>query len=249
VTSGVERAPLSDPLVIAAGRTVAQRRPAETAAILSNLDDVSRVAWVGGGGGDRGRAGRDALDGTGIEVTGWLPHDEAIDRLAEANVYLHWTAWDGLPMTVLEAVSLGTVVIASDIGPNSELLGRDGVCASKGEAVRLIRWLLANPVELEAMAARQRARCKTFTCDTMIDGWLNDYRDLLPPERVPAVVRTAIERAQLPRAGEPLTLEQLESADKPAARIDDAVPPPPARRFVRSTDDEPEETEHPARLT
>lgn len=267
VTSDAERAPMDDPLVIAAGRTVAQRRPAETAAILSSLKTTSRVEWVGGGGGDRGRAGCDAINGTGIPMTGWLPHDEAIDRLAEANVYLHWTAWDGLPMTVLEAVSLGTVVIASDIRPNTELLGSDGVCSSKEEAVRLIRWLLENPDQLEAMAARQRARCKTFTCDTMIDGWLNDYRELLPPERVPAVVQTAFERSQLPRTAEVNVVERLEAEiGEPAARVSDSVPPPPPRRFVRRTEpredgadapavrswsrstDEPEESGQPAPL-
>ena len=39
----------------------------------------------------------------------------------EAKVYLHWTAWDGLPLSILEAMANDVVVIASDIPANREL--------------------------------------------------------------------------------------------------------------------------------
>ena len=39
----------------------------------------------------------------------WLPllDNQRLERLAGATAYLHWTAWDGQPLSVLEAMALG----------------------------------------------------------------------------------------------------------------------------------------------
>ena len=75
----------------------------------------------------RGRRARRA-PAAGIPLSDWLPRGELLDRIGSAGAYLHWTAWDGLPLSILEAMALDVVVVASDIPPNREILGPDAVC-------------------------------------------------------------------------------------------------------------------------
>jgi glycosyltransferase involved in cell wall biosynthesis len=158
------------------GRTVPQRQPEACARILAELDGTAAVAWIGGGGpeGDAA-AGFRALMRSGIEVTGWISRHEAMERLAGATAYLHWTAWDGQPLSVLEAMARDVVVVASDIPANRELVGAEQVCADEAAAVRLLRRIVTEP-ELRARLLRsQRARREAHGASRMVDGWRDAY--------------------------------------------------------------------------
>ena len=54
-------------------------------------------------------------------VTGWLSRDDALRALASAHVYLHTAAWEGMPVTVLEAAAVGMPVIVRSVASTSEL--------------------------------------------------------------------------------------------------------------------------------
>jgi len=75
------------------------------------------VLWVGGG----GEAEAELLRGAGVTVTGWVDRADALDLLTTADVYVHTAAWEGLPLTVLEALSAGIPVVARTLGPLDEL--------------------------------------------------------------------------------------------------------------------------------
>jgi glycosyltransferase involved in cell wall biosynthesis len=82
-----------------------------------------RWTWVGGGAPDQEAALRNA----GARVTGWLPRQVALDRLAAADVYVHTAAWEGFPVSVLEAAALGLPVVARRI-PALEALRVPRLC-------------------------------------------------------------------------------------------------------------------------
>jgi glycosyltransferase involved in cell wall biosynthesis len=170
-----DRASLEATRVIAIGRTVPQRRPAACARVLGALEDGADVAWIGGAGGSRGVAGAEALHAAGVPVSGWLPRHRVLRELERATAYLHWTAWDGLPLSVLEAMARDTVVVASDIGPNRELLGDRQVCAGEAEAVGLLRAVLTDRALGEALLAEQRRRRTRYGAEAMVEGWLRLY--------------------------------------------------------------------------
>jgi glycosyltransferase involved in cell wall biosynthesis len=143
--------------------------------MLSAIADDAEVRWIGGG--DDG-SGLRAMREAGVHVTGWLPRAATLRSLSESTLYLHWTAWDGLPLSILEAMANDVVVVASDIGPNREVLGPDQVCRSEDDAVRLMRAILGDGGLRERLLAEQRQRRKWYGADRMASRWLELYTTL-----------------------------------------------------------------------
>lgn len=171
-----QRASAQVPSVIAMGRIVPQRRPEECARILAALDGAADTAWVGGGGPSGPDApGFRALRDSGIEITGWVDRDEAMARLAGATAYLHWTAWDGQPLSVLEAMARDVVVVASDIDANRELVGDAQVCPDEAGAVALLRAVVGDRELRGRLLRSQRARREAHSAQRMVERWRELY--------------------------------------------------------------------------
>jgi glycosyltransferase involved in cell wall biosynthesis len=166
--------PRPQPVVCAVGRIGAQRQPEACARILCAVSDVAAVEWIGGA----PENGDSQLRAAGIPVTGWLPHPEALDRLAEATALLHWSAWDGQSVTVLEAFAHDVVVIASDIPANRELLGPRQVCADEHQAADLLRRVVLDGDLRETLLADQRKRRMAHGAERMTKEWLELYEPL-----------------------------------------------------------------------
>jgi glycosyltransferase involved in cell wall biosynthesis len=79
---------------------------------------------------------------------------------------------------VLEAISVGTVVVAHDIPPVREILGERSVCREPEDAIRLIHRLLADD-ELYASLQREQAQAATsFSGRAMTAKWASLYAEL-----------------------------------------------------------------------
>jgi len=96
-----------------------------------------RWIWIGGGEAADERALREA----GAEVTGWLSRSQALGWLATADVYVHTAAWEGLPVSLLEAAALGLPIVARRI-PALEPLGLPLLCDSPEALVAALRGLV-----------------------------------------------------------------------------------------------------------
>ena len=158
------------------GRIMAQRQPEQVARILSAARDQADVLWVGGGRSDEPDA--QVLEAAGIPVTGWCDRDQALARLAQATVYVHWTAWDGLPLSVLEAMARDVIVVASDIRANRDVVGPRQAFATVDDAQAFLRRVLADADLRAELIAEQRERARAFGAEAMADGWLAVYRSL-----------------------------------------------------------------------
>ena len=130
-------APGRDVVVCASGRLTYARRPDAFVRLAQRLSDSRnrvRCVWIGDGEmqplieemiRDLGLTGK-------LEVTGWLPHAQALRRIAEADIFVHYSRWDAIPNAVLEAMAAGLPVVASDIPGNRGLVrsGRNGFLAA-----------------------------------------------------------------------------------------------------------------------
>jgi glycosyltransferase involved in cell wall biosynthesis len=109
--------------IVAIGRVTGQKDPAFFLQVKAAADaSLPGLAWIWVGGGDPRIAIR--LRAAGVQVTGWLPRSEALSLLVTAHVYLHTAAWEGSPITLLEAADLGVPVVARSI-PALDSLGYD----------------------------------------------------------------------------------------------------------------------------
>jgi glycosyltransferase involved in cell wall biosynthesis len=163
--------------VIAMGRAEPQRQPEQCVEILSSVSDFATVQWVGSA--STTDTGVQQLTDAGIPVTGWLPRESALQLLSDARAYLHWTAWDGQPLSVLEAMARDTVVIASDIPPNREILGETQVFRTIEEASAHLQNALQDDGYAAQLIENQRLRRTNYSTRRMAQEWLDVYRNVL----------------------------------------------------------------------
>lgn len=106
-----------DPIVIVgAGRVCAQKDPllfAEVAKLVRAVRPEIQFCWLG----DGDSRLTDALVDAGVSVTGWLGSEGVREKLSTATCFLHTAAWEGFPISVLDAASLELPVVGRDIGP------------------------------------------------------------------------------------------------------------------------------------
>ncbi len=173
---GATPEPLERPFarVAGMGRADHQRQPDAAGRILSSVSDVADVEWIGGG--TPSDDGIRVLASHGIKATGWLQKDEARERLANATAYLHWTAWDGRALSVLEAMAHDVVVVASDIEANREILSPLQICSSEEEAAQLLRAVLTDEAVRDRLLADQRERREEFSAMEMAAEWEVVYK-------------------------------------------------------------------------
>ncbi|MFE4498554.1 glycosyltransferase family 4 protein [Rhodococcus sp. NPDC056743] len=99
------------PKVVMVGRISEQKDP--DFLVQTALASNAQVQWIWVGDGDSDM--RTKLTNAGVVVTGWLPNDQVYRHLASADLYLHTAQWEGAPITLLEAASLGTPVLVRGI--------------------------------------------------------------------------------------------------------------------------------------
>ncbi|WP_332308952.1 glycosyltransferase family 4 protein [Enterovibrio coralii] len=108
--------------VVVVGRISPQKDPdflLETIAHLKQHPESKQVRlhWLGGGDAEMEKALRDA----GVEVSGMIPHAKLMQRLKAADLYLHTAAWEGMPLTLLEAAKLKIPMVLRIIGATQHM--------------------------------------------------------------------------------------------------------------------------------
>jgi glycosyltransferase involved in cell wall biosynthesis len=109
------------------------------------------------------RATLEATASPNVRFLGFKDRETVLRAMAGAQVLIVPSTWyENFPMTVVEAMALGTPVIASDIGALRTIVtdGRDGLHFAPGDAVdlaRVVNAAFADPALLAALGRRARA--------------------------------------------------------------------------------------------
>jgi glycosyltransferase involved in cell wall biosynthesis len=106
-------------------------------------------------------------------------------RLADAQVFLLITNWEGFPRSILEAMRAGLPVVASDVGGNAESVrdGETGFIVPRGDVASLrtaLARLIADPELRMRFGALGRRRFEErFTFERMCEKTFAVYRDVV----------------------------------------------------------------------
>jgi glycosyltransferase involved in cell wall biosynthesis len=159
-----------DPAIIAAGRLHYQKGfPALVRAYALIADAVEEDLVILGEGEDR-KALEEEIRGLGLESRVHLPGfaEDLWSRLKVASCFVLSSRFEGLPLTLLEAMSAGCPVVAvdCDYGPGEIITdGVDGLLVSPGDSAALadaISRVLTDDVLRQRLSRNGRARAADF---------------------------------------------------------------------------------------
>lgn len=131
--------------IVTAGRISYQKDPSLFARLAGTFDSSdAQFVWVG-----TAAAGQEHLLPeleSRARVTGWLPRQQALREIASSDIYLQTSRWEGMPVSVIEAMMMGLPAVVSDVVGNRDTVthGSTGfVFKNEQEAVeqlaRLVR--------------------------------------------------------------------------------------------------------------
>lgn len=158
----VQRRPDPTPRVVTVGRACEQKGPtqfAELAARFHYAGEPVHFVWVGAG----EPRYEQMLRAVGVEVTGWVSQDAVRAQLARAHVYVQSSYWEGMPLSVLQAMAAGVPCVVTDVVGNRDAVthGATGLLARDVSSLAVyVKSLLDRPQRARDLgdAAQREAR-------------------------------------------------------------------------------------------
>lgn len=118
-----------------------------------------------------------------IQLIDWLPQEEIFKYVSQADIYLSTSLYEGLPLSVIEVMSLGKPIIATDVVGNRDCVfdGENGYLMpfDKDMFVDKIVELYQNQELREKMGVRSyELFLEHFCVDTQIDKLKQIYENI-----------------------------------------------------------------------
>ncbi len=112
--------------LITVGRLVPAKDQARLLEVLAALPDSVALTVVGSGPLEAELKQQATALGVAqrVQFTGLVARDAVFTLMRSANLFVSTSAWEGLPVAVLEAMAVGLPTLLSDIGPHQELAAR-----------------------------------------------------------------------------------------------------------------------------
>lgn len=126
--------------VFTLGRICYQKDPTLFNEIAKQLSDI-RFIWIGDG------ELRNELNSSNIEVTGWVDRMKAIKYAVNADVFILPSRWEGLPISLLEAMYMKKICIVSNAIGNRDVIinNYNGfICLNADDFIKKIKTVRIN---------------------------------------------------------------------------------------------------------
>ena len=146
--------------IITSGRIVDQKNPALFNRIARYFEEFPQFEFVWAGDGPD----RKLLTASNISVTGWIAEGQVKELMADADIYLSTSSYEGLSFAVLEALALRKPMLLSDCVGNKDVIksGLNGdLFAGEQEAIVKLLNYYNNREMLQVMGDFSRQICKT----------------------------------------------------------------------------------------
>lgn len=130
------------------GRITFQKNPQLFNQIAQHFqgDDRVKFLWIGDG-----ELRHEIQENSQVQVTGWVTSDEVKGYLKQVDIYISTSLWEGLPLSVLEAMALGKPLLLSDCVGNIDTVeeGFNGfLYHNANDAMSKIHYFLTMPSEM-----------------------------------------------------------------------------------------------------
>lgn len=126
--------------VCTVGRIGYQKNPELFNQIAIKNNDISFL-WIGDG------ELRDKLNSENICITGWKNREEVLSLINKSDVFILTSLWEGLPISLLEAMALGKLCIVSDVIGNNDVIKNNVngfVCSSVCQYTKILDYVKNN---------------------------------------------------------------------------------------------------------
>ncbi|WP_321963058.1 glycosyltransferase family 4 protein [Paraburkholderia sp. J7] len=163
--------------IVSVGGIRRQKNPnlfAEIAHRLAGHD--FQFVWIGDGDAQY----KDALRAADVEVTGWMSREDVVERVRQCGIYLSTSSWEGMPVSVIEAMLVGKPVVVSSCAGNIDVvrhMHNGAVYNNASEAADLIGKIVENKGLYDHMSdnAAMEARAR-FSEERFLSELLAIYR-------------------------------------------------------------------------
>jgi len=162
-------------IIICVGRITNAKRPERFAELALQQKDHANLVWVG----DGDLYLKRKLIDSGVEVTGWLTPAEVSQKMSEADIFMLLSDWEGLPFSVLEAMTFSLPVILWNFPGASDLVSDNFngfVCDSIESLKESSLNLIQNPKLLEEFGQRAKTKVQSeFSKEEYQKTWRSWY--------------------------------------------------------------------------
>tara|TARA_B110000971_G_C19947688_1_gene471811 strand:- start:93 stop:1181 length:1089 start_codon:yes stop_codon:yes gene_type:complete len=140
--------------IVTIGGIRSQKDPENFAKIAKEVrekDQIITFSWIG----DGDNESKKLLIDSGVEVTGWIDTTDVKNILLNSTIYLSTAKWEGMPISILEALACGLPTIAFNCPGNADIIkDRDigFVFNSNDEAINKILNLLNNKNKIDHLS-------------------------------------------------------------------------------------------------
>ena len=158
---------------VTTGRISYQKNPELFNKIAEYFPQIKFI-WVGTG----DLEGK--LTSKNIEITGWKNRDELMEILNKSDIFILPSLWEGLPISLLEAMALKKPCIVSNVIGNRDVISNENngfVCNNLNEFIEVIKNIQDNKYNLEKISENAFNDIKNiYNTDVMCKKYCNIYK-------------------------------------------------------------------------
>jgi glycosyltransferase involved in cell wall biosynthesis len=124
---------------------------AEIAKEIIKQDDTISFTWIG----DGDHALKKHLINAGVEVIGWIDANNVKKKLLNSTLYLSTAKWEGMPISILEALACGLPTIAFNCPGNADIIKNREigyVFDNNNEAIKILLSLINDKTKINNMS-------------------------------------------------------------------------------------------------
>jgi len=157
------------------GRICHQKNPELFNEIASGYPQYDFI-WIGDG------ALKSKLLSENIKVTGWAQREDVIKELLNIDIFILTSLWEGLPISLLEAMYLGKPVIVSNVIGNRDVVQDkiNGYIANDlQEYIKIINYITENEIvyDIEFKTKVKLSVLEKYEIKQMINSYIKLYEE------------------------------------------------------------------------